>query len=74
MKDDYTTNSHYLTYTFLSSKGWENVLLGLETDLIVDVVHTQVLAIRSPDPFQKLLKCDRSRNGDNPNKRVEKFV
>ena len=25
MKDDYTTNSHYLTYVFLF-KGWENVL------------------------------------------------
>ena len=31
MKADYTTNSHYLTYTFLY-KSWENVLskLGIE--------------------------------------------
>ena len=28
MKDDYTTNSHYLTYTFLF-KSWESVTLIL---------------------------------------------
>ena len=34
MKDDNTTNSHYITYTFLF-EGWENVLfeLGSERDI-----------------------------------------
>ena len=32
MKDDYTTNSHYLTYTFL--RGWENVLLELGSERV----------------------------------------
>ena len=29
MKDDYTTKSHNLTYTFFSLKGWENELFEL---------------------------------------------
>ena len=31
MKDDYTTNSHYLTLMHLILKGWENVLFELES-------------------------------------------
>ena len=34
MKDDYTTNSHYRTYTFLF-KGWENVLF--ESSCLCDI-------------------------------------
>ena len=33
MEDDYTTNSHYITYTF-SFRGWENVLFELGSDCI----------------------------------------
>ena len=29
MKDDYTNNSHYLTYISLALKGWENVPFDL---------------------------------------------
>ena len=29
MKDDYTTNSYYVTYTFLFEKAWENLHLEL---------------------------------------------
>ena len=34
MKDDYTTNSHYLTYTFLLVKGWENVLFEFGSERV----------------------------------------
>ena len=33
MKDDYTTNSHYITHTF-SLKGWENVLFELGSERV----------------------------------------
>ena len=33
MKDDYTTNSHYLTYTFLL-EGWENVPFELGSERV----------------------------------------
>ena len=43
MKDDYTTNSHNLTYTFLRLiKVWENVLLVLGSERV-----------------RTLLRCDR---------------
>ena len=32
MKDDYTANSHYITYTFL--RGWENVLFELGSERV----------------------------------------
>ena len=33
MKDDRTTNSHYITYTF-HLKGWENVLFELGSERV----------------------------------------
>ena len=35
MEGDYTANSHYLTYTFISKKNWENVLFELVTERLV---------------------------------------
>ena len=32
MKNDYTSNSHYLTYTFFSLEGWENELFELGSE------------------------------------------
>ena len=29
MKDDYTTNSHYVTFIYVSLEGWENILFTL---------------------------------------------
>ena len=34
MKDDYTTNSQYLSRIFLALKGWENVLFELGIDRV----------------------------------------
>ena len=42
MKDDYTTNSHYLTDTFLL-KGWENVLFELRNERVNICVIWQVV-------------------------------
>ena len=39
MKDDHTTNSHYLTYTFLQFlKGWENLLFELGSERVNPVI------------------------------------
>ena len=34
MKDDYITNSHHLTYTFISVESWENVLCELGSERV----------------------------------------
>ena len=34
MKDDYTTNSRYLTHTSPLQKGWENVLFELRSEMV----------------------------------------
>ena len=39
MKNDYTTNPHYLTYTFLF-RGWENVLFELGSEMVMDVIRS----------------------------------
>ena len=50
MKDDHTSNSHYLSYTLLFTEGWENVLfeLGSERDN-----H----GIRPADKFRQIYMC-----------------
>ena len=40
MKDDYTTNSHYLILTHFSLKGWENVLFELGEKINVSDYQT----------------------------------
>ena len=57
MKDDYTSNSHYLTHSSL--KGWENALFELQSERVNQLPRSVILDRTVSDAAPKGAYADR---------------